>query len=352
MDLKTLYKTPRFPGAFAGQNQFYRALKDVNPAIKKKQVINHLRKEDSYTLHVPVFKPKKYRRVMTKGINYLWQVDLVDMSSLSKSNKGYKWIIMCIDTFSKKLWSFKAKNKTGKVITNTLKGILTQEKPKKLETDGGTEFKNRLFRALLKKLKIKTYSISSLRKCSIVERVNRTLKTRMYRAFTSRGSHVWIDILDGLVSGYNNSYHRSIKRSPNEVTPQNESEVRDILFPADPTPPAPAKFKFGDTVRITRQKSLFQKGYEQTFSYEVFKISEVKNTRPVTYGIRDYNSTSIKGSFYESELQICDKSSGIYPVERVLATRKYRGKTQYLVKYIGYSDIFNCWVDQQDLFDL
>ena len=173
----------------------------------------------------------------------------------------------------------------------------------------------------------------------------------MYRAFTARGSRVWYNILSDLVNGYNNSYHRSIKHTPNQVNHGNESEVRDILFPPEAAR-KPPKLKMNDTVRITRKKSVFQKGYLQTWSYEIFYISEIKNTNPVTYGIKDYSSDPIKGSFYESELQVVDKSSNIYPIEQIVRRRRYRGKTQYLVKYIGYSDIFNSWVDQEDLFDL
>jgi len=214
------------------------------------------------------------------------------------------------------------------------------------------EFQNRLFRALLRRLKIQTYTISSIRKCSLVERCNRTIKTRMYRSFTARGSHRWVDILQKITTAYNNSYHRSIKRTPNQVTIQNESEVRDILYPPLNVARKPPKLKINDSVRITRQKSVFQKGYQQTYSYEVFTVAKVQNTRPITYGIQDYNLQSIKGSFYESELQLVDKSSNIYPIEAVIRRRRYRGRTQYLVKYLGYSSIFNSWVEQSDLFNV
>ena len=352
MDLKKLYKDPKFSGAFAGQRQFYRSLKAKYPTVKWNQVKNYLKSDDGYTLHRPVKKPRKFRRVYTKHIGYLIQIDLVDMSALAKYNKNWRWIITVIDTFSKKLWAFKTKRKTGLAVTNALKDLLTTIRPIKISYDDGKEFLNRHFQTLLRRLKIKGYSTESLRKNSLVERVNRTLKTRMYRAFTSRGSRVWWDILPDLVAGYNSSYHRSIKRAPNEVNAQNQAEVRDILFPPDNTVYKAPRLKVGDTVRVTRKKSIFQKGYEQNWSYEVFKVSEIKDTKPVTYAIEDHNSNSIKGSYYERQLQICDKSSGIFPIERVIRKRKYRGRTQYLVKYIGYSDLFNSWVDQSDLFDL
>lgn len=351
VNLKKLYRDPKFEGSLGGKERFFKAVKKQYPNIKRSTVYNYLKSDDTYTLHKPVVKPKKFRRVYTKGISYLYQIDLIDMSAHAKQNRGWKWIINCLDTFSKKMWCFKLKNKRGKSVTDALRSLLTANRPQKIETDGGTEFLNSHFRALLNRLKIKTYQVFGPRKNCIVERSNLTLKRRMYKAFTSRGSHVWYDILQDLVSGYNNSYHGSIKMTPNEVNSSNESEVRRNLFPPE-TRPKPAKFKVGDSVRITRKKTPWQKGYEMGWSYEVFYISEIKLTNPRTYSIKDYSSQAIKGIFYSQELQLIDTSSDIYPIEKIIRRRKSRGRFQYLVKYIGYPDIYNSWVDQQDLFDL
>ena len=138
MDLKKYYNDPKFNGAFSGKKTFYNSIKAKHPTARSSTVYNFLKAEDGYTLHKPVRKPRKYRRVYTKGIGYLYQIDLVDMSALSRYNKGYKWIINCIDTFSKKLWSFKTKKKFGKTITNALRDLLTVKRPIKIETDGVT----------------------------------------------------------------------------------------------------------------------------------------------------------------------------------------------------------------------
>ena len=193
MDLKQYYNDPKFSGSFAGKHSFYRALKKNNVAVKKSDIDRYLKSDDAYTLHKPTKKPRKYRRVYTKGIGYLYQIDLCDMSALSKQNRGYKWLINVLDTFSKKLWAFKTKNKKGKTITDVLKPLLTSKPPLKLETDDGKEFKNSHFRALLRRLKIKTYSVSSDRKCALVEGLNRTLKTRMYEL------SLHVDHIDGMI---------------------------------------------------------------------------------------------------------------------------------------------------------
>ena len=370
MDLKELYRDPKFGGSLGGRVRFYKAVKKLYPGVTQKEIDEYLKTDDGYTLHKPVKKPRTFRRVYTKRIGYLYQIDLVDMSELKAYNEGYCWIIVCIDTFSKKVWCFKTKNKTAETTTEALKDLLTVNRPEKIQTDLGSEFFNEKFKKLCKDLGIHLYSTHDEKKASIVERVNRTLKTRTYRYFTTKGTRVWFDVLDDLVEGYNNSYHRSIKRAPNEVNKTNESKVRLVLFPRKKSKRqvakkrAPSKrkarvqtFKIGDSVRITRKKHIFEKGYEQTYTHEVFyvyKKQKMKNkpTVPVTYGLKDYNHEVVEGSFYPEEMQKVDKSTNIWPVEKVLQTKKIDGKTQFLVKWKGYSEKFNSWLEDKKLFKI
>ena len=352
MDFKQLYNDAQFQASYTGKNTFTKAVKADFPRIKNSDVSKALSKIDSYTLHKPTRQPKLYRRIYTKAIAYLYQIDLVDMSSYSSLNDDIKWLVTCIDTFSKKAWVFPIKNKKGATITVALKPLLTENRPFKIEFDQGTEFYNSNFLGLLRKLKIKWYSTYSDRKNAIVERFNRTLKTRMFRAFTARGSHKWIDIVQDLVAGYNKTKHRSIGFAPDDVNKSNEKVVRKKLFPEKNKKLQKRKFKINDTVRITRKKSIFQKGYEQTYSYEVFEVDEIKNTYPITYGLRDYKGEEIKGSFYTNEIQLVDKSDNIWPIERIVNSRKRGGITEYLVKFLGYPNETNAWISQEELFDL
>ena len=154
-------------------------------------------------------------------------------------------------------------------------------------------------------------------------------------------------------NGYNNTKHSSTKFAPNDVNDNNEQIVRNNLFPKviKESKYLAKNFKVGDTVRISTKKSIFQKGYDQTYSYEVFTINEVKDTYPVTYGLRDYKGNLIDGSFYTNELQAVDVTNNIWPVEKILNTRFRGGKTEYLVKFQGYPDEANNWIPQEDLFD-
>ena len=352
MSLKELYEDPKFPASFAGQNRFYQARKQQTPSLRRSDVRKKLKAVDTYTLHKPTRKPKLYRRIQTKGINYLYQCDLVDMSAFHRKNDGFKWFITIIDTFTKKAWAIKMKNKSAKSIVEVMTPFLRENTPKKMQFDQGTEFYNKIFLELLEKHKIKHYSVYSDQKGAIIERFNRTLKERMFKYFTSRGSHRWVDVLQDLINGYNQSKHSSISMAPNDVTPANENKVRKILFPKVEKLKEHSKpvFKVGDTVRITRKKGVFEKGYEMRWSWEVFKVSKVKDTYPVTYGITDYKGEEILGSFYKSELQLVDKSDNIWPIEKIVKKRQRQGQVEYLVKFLGYPDEANTWIQHKDLF--
>ena len=353
MDFKKLYTDSKFPGSFSGKKRFIKSIRSKDPSIKINDIEKALRSIDSYSLHKPLQKPKLYRRIYSKGINYQFQIDLIDMTKFENENDGYRWFITIIDIFSKKAWAFKMKRKSGKAILEVMEPFLEENTPKKIEFDQGKEFYNRPFLKLLKRLKIVYFSVYSDNKCAIVERFNRTLKTRMYRSFTARGNQRWIDILQDLVDGYNDSIHSSIGFKPNEVNKRNEHLVRKKLYPKviKEKKYTKAAFKIGDTVRLAGKKTAFQKGYEQTYSYEVFEVYEIKDTYPKTYGIKDYKGEVIEGSFYKSELERVDKSDDIWPVNKILKSRSYRGATQYLVNFVGYPESLTEWIPQNQLFN-
>ena len=90
MDLKRLYTDPKFSGAFSGKQRFLKALKSQDRRIKKSDVEKTLRSIDSYGLHRPLKRPKIFRRIYTKAINYLFQIDLIDMTKYENENDGYR----------------------------------------------------------------------------------------------------------------------------------------------------------------------------------------------------------------------------------------------------------------------
>ena len=112
-----------------------------------------------------------------------------------------------------------------------MQGVLKDRSPKSLQTDKGKEFKNTHFQTFLKSRGIHFFTTENPEtKASIVERFQRTLKTRMWKFFTHRRTLRYVDVLQMFVHGYNNAYHRSIKRAPASVNVHNEALVSEALY--------------------------------------------------------------------------------------------------------------------------
>ena len=141
------------------------------------------------------------RKVITRGIDQIWAADLVDMSSYSKQNKGYKYILAVIDVFSKYGWMIPVKNKSGETVAEAFEKIKGR-KPEKLWVDKGSEFYNKYVKSLFKGSQSETssvYSTENEEKSSVVERWNRTMKEKMFKYFTANETTKYYNILDDLV---------------------------------------------------------------------------------------------------------------------------------------------------------
>ena len=123
------------------------------------------------------------RRVMVKGIDDTWAIDLVDMAKYAAYNLRFKFLLVVIDIFSKYGWLIPLNNKSGKSVTMAFATILKQRKPEKVWGDKGKEFYNKDFKSLLKEYGIELYSTENEEKSSVVERWIRTMKERMFNTF-------------------------------------------------------------------------------------------------------------------------------------------------------------------------
>lgn len=133
-------------------------------------------------LHRVARKKFPRRRVQMRSINDTWQADLVDLRSLARYNKGFNYILFVINIFTKFLWTRPLKTKIAEEVTRAMSEILAEATPpKNLHTDMGKEFINTSFKALMKKHKINLYFTFSILKASIVERVNRTIKSIIFK---------------------------------------------------------------------------------------------------------------------------------------------------------------------------
>ena len=356
--LTQLYYNPKRSGALGGVERLYHDVKkDGKYDISRAQLKKWLMKQDTYTLHKQARRRYKRNRVIVGGIDELWQMDLADMQAVSNENDGYRYLLICIDVFSKYLWVIPLKTKTGPALVTAFRKILESgRKPEKIQTDQGTEFFNKHFKALMKKEEIHLYNTYNETKASIVERVIRTLKTRMWRYFTAKKTMRYIDILQDLVDSYNRSKHRSIQKKPINVTQKNEREVWHTLY-ADSEEdekerPVNYKFEVGDQVRISKMKRRFENGYLPNFSKEIFTVSQQIPRHPPVYKLKDYDQEELSGTFYNEELQKVIKEDDVYEVEKVLKTRGTGKNKEVYVKWLGYPAKFNSWIPASEVKDI
>ena len=217
-----------------------------------------------------------------------------------KQNKGFKYLLTVIDVYSKFAWTYPLKVKTGKQMIALFEKIFRERKPKKLWTDLGTEFINKDFKKFLADNDVELYHTFNEGKAVVIERFNRTLKEKMWRYFTETKNNKYLDILPKLLHNYNNTIHSTIKMTPTEAS--KEENTKDKIFYVPQITKENPKFKIGDRVRIYKYKKLFAKGYETNWTNEIFVVSQINETSPITYKIKDLNGEDIIGSFYKQEL--------------------------------------------------
>ena len=160
--------------------------------------------------------PKKNYATNKKDVYYFddtSSLDILDLKDFGpENNRGYRYVLVIIDNFSKLGWTVPIKNKTAQTITNSFENILisSKRKPNLIETDRGKEFFNNIFQDFLNKNNIKLYSRNSSYGAVFAERFNHTIRDLLKKIVFERGDGNWIDILPTITKQYNNRVNSSI----------------------------------------------------------------------------------------------------------------------------------------------
>jgi hypothetical protein len=188
-------------------------------------------------------------------------------------------------------------------------------------------------------------------KGAVIERFNRTLKTKMFKYFTKNNTYRYSDVIDKLLTSYN-SVHSTIGMPPSKVNPSNNYSVwKKMNSLRAKIPQGRVKFKAGDLVRITKEKVKFAKGYEQTFSTEIFRVVKVIQRMPQPiYELSDLQRRLIEETFYNYELvKFAVTAQTEFQIDKRVLTRTKGVIKQHFVKWRGYDKTFNSWVNASDI---
>lgn len=296
------------PGGFSTPERLLNFVrKNYNTKITKNHVIDWLQKQRTYTLHKDRRIRFKRNHYTVSNIDDLWEMDLIDMQKVSRLNKGFRYILAVIDCFSRYAWCIPIKRKTPAEVIKAYETLFssTNRMPIQIQSDKGKEFVNTKVEQYFLSKSIKFYTTRDpVTKAAICERFIRTIKGLIYKYFTFSKKAKYVDVLNSLVFLYNNRIHSSIGIAPCDVSDDNVLSVWMYMRKKYETDGVKKnKYVVGDMVRVSNQKSTFEKGYKPKWSDETFTVVRVLRRRPVVYNIKDEEGDLISANFYENELQ-------------------------------------------------
>lgn len=352
--LKSIYFDPREPGGLSSIDKLYRSAKIHDNSITRTHVKDWLRGQHVYNLHHPARRYWTRNRIIVSGPHVQAQADLCDMQSFRSSNSDYGYVLTFIDEFSKYALARPLRTKSKEAVADALDEILSEYHVERLQTDRGTEFKNSLcVKRVMMHGTFLYFTQNQDIKCAIVERFNRTLKARMFRYFTSAGSHNWINVLQDLVDAYNHSVHRSIGMRPIDVDQDNSQEVFERLFDGYPdertllndvlkTPIEETKFKLNEIVRLRHYLPIMEHRYYPNYDDRYFRIAAIVRGYPKErYKLKLWeDNTPINGSFYSEEL--LSVKHGEYRV-KVKGERGHGRNREVHLNFFGYPAKYDRW---------
>ena len=224
-------------------------------------------------------------------------------------NNNFKYIMVLVDVFSKRAWAEPMRRINEFDATIAMEKMLRKipDIPQTIITDKGTEYYNRKMKDLFDRMAIKHYSIRGRHKACVAERFIRTLKGRLEKYFWATKSHKWIDVLQQFIENYNGTFHRSIKMAPNDVNDKNRAKVFKTLYPLSKDNRAP-RLAVGDLVRLLKPKTIFDKGYAQSWTPEIYKIVRAFSESGVDfYKISDREGNILPRNKYYWELNLVSR---------------------------------------------
>ena len=208
-------------------------------------------------------KPSKKNYITNKTdvyfIDDIWSLDILDLKDYGpENNRGYRYVLVTIDNFSKYGWTVPLKNKNAQTIKDSFENILinSKRKPNLVESDRGKEFYNNIFQDFLNKNNIKLYSRNSSYGAVFAERFNRTIRDLLKRSVFENGDGNWIDVLATITKQYNKRIHSSTKLTPIQASlKKNEGYVYKNLL--DKRKKIKPKFQINDLIRTADLKRTF-----------------------------------------------------------------------------------------------
>ena len=181
----------------------------------------------------------------------------------------------------------------------------------------------------------------------------------MFKYFTSKGTRKYINVIENLLTSYNNRKNRSIGMCPSDVTANNERivfynlyKVKSLrsLLRKQHIKSKKEKIKVGDNVRLKYKVTPMDKGYYPNWTDQVFKISKIVpgNKKPF-YKLKDEKDNQLDFRSYTEDIQKI--SDPVYRIEKIIKRRKKNKRIEYFVKWLNYPENYNSWIASENVIN-
>jgi len=322
--LEKIYKKFNYPS----EKRLYTIIQELGMKASHKDLKEFIAKQSVYQIHKPVQNiVSNQRHITASEPNEIWQIDLLDYTNYSKQNKGFHWVLIAIDFFTRKAYAEPIKTKTPKSVLDGFQKIVINNKPKVVYSDDGSEWKG-VFKKYLTNSNIVSIQENSKKHHSfaIVDRFSRTIKKMISIYMTANNTTKFINKLPELIEIYNNSKHAGILDiKPNDAEKEeNKQAISNLNWEKSVHNTEilnkQHSFQVGDSVRFAISKGRFAKGYTPTYSKAIHTIVEIDS-----HGIKlDNNNIYNAGDLQPVSSETTNINSGAVEKANQLAISKRR----------------------------
>ena len=276
--LNEVYLNSNLPSA----GRLYKIIKDQYPEnkITMKNIKEFLETKVEKQLYKETKKKsiKKQGKIFATFKNEKWQMDIFVFDKYAKQNNGFKYMLACIDVFSRQAYVQPMKTNKFPDCISAFKLILKKDVPFSIISDHDSSLLSSEFQKLILQHNI-VYNINTLNDhnaLGIIDRFAKTLKKILVEKMKSNKNLKWVDILEKTVSDYNKMPHASLyDTAPNDATKTpNIQKIYNLNIQKARTNNIESDLKLGDKVRI-KVSGMFSKGSDQQFSDQIYVVKKV-----------------------------------------------------------------------------
>lgn len=280
VELEQLYKKFNYPG----QDKLYQLAKKEGLRVTIKQIKEFLNKQQV----AQVYKKESPKKGFIVSFNpdEKVQMDLIDMSNFVKRNKGYSWIFVIIDIFTRKIIAYPIKKKDVENIEDVLMKYFDDHHPQAIISDNESGWKSKIIQKLLTENEVTHDMVEpgDHKALGVIDRAVQTIKNAIYKYMKDENTSSYIDKLPSIIESYNNTPHSGILDiTPNEATKKKNVERLQALNHQKNLINIKNRgsFKVGDVVRIRTKRTTFKRSYDENFSDETYRIEDIDGTYAV-----------------------------------------------------------------------